>query len=44
MSRSTPPVSASFRGEARPVRRRSRTFRPNYLSFAGTYQFPLTLP
>jgi hypothetical protein len=26
------------RGEWRPVKRRTRTFRPNYLSFAGTYQ------
>jgi hypothetical protein len=26
------------RGEPRPVRRRTRTFRPNYLSFAGTYR------
>src|ERR1700722_14109667 len=26
------------RSEGRPVRRRTRTFRPNYLSFAGTYQ------
>jgi pyruvate-formate lyase-activating enzyme len=29
---------------ARPVRRRTRTFRPNYLSFAGTYQCNLTCP
>jgi hypothetical protein len=43
MSRSVPPVSASSRGEGRPVRRRTRTFRPNYLSFAGTYQCPHTL-
>ncbi len=28
----------------RPVRRRTRTFRPNYLSFAGTYQCNLTCP
>ena len=35
---------ASARGEARPVRRRTRTFRPNYLSFAGTYQCNLTCP
>jgi hypothetical protein len=34
-TQSTPPLT---RGEARPVRRRTRTFRPNYLSFAGTYQ------
>lgn len=35
MAEPLPPLS---RGEGRPVRRRSRTFRPNYLSFAGTYQ------
>ncbi|MCS7045440.1 MAG: radical SAM protein, partial [Gemmataceae bacterium] len=28
----------------RPIRRRTRTFRPNYLSFAGTYQCNLTCP
>ena len=28
----------------RPVRRRTRTFRPNYLSFAGTYQCNLRCP
>jgi hypothetical protein len=33
-----------MRGEPRPVRRRTRTFRPNYLSFAGTYQCNLTCP
>jgi pyruvate-formate lyase-activating enzyme len=32
------------RAGARPVRRRTRTFRPNYLSFAGTYQCNLTCP
>lgn len=37
----TPPLS---RGEARTVKRRSRTFRPNYLSFAGTYQCNLSCP
>lgn len=31
-----------FRGDARPVKRRTRTFRPNYLSFSGTYQCNLT--
>src|SRR3989442_11226085 len=31
------------RGEAR-TRDRSRTFRPNYLSFSGTYQCNLTCP
>jgi radical SAM protein with 4Fe4S-binding SPASM domain len=34
----------SDRGAGRPVRRRTRTFRPNYLSFAGTYQCNLTCP
>jgi organic radical activating enzyme len=37
----TPPLT---RGEGRPVRRRTRTFRPNYLSFAGTYQCNLSCP
>jgi len=32
------------RGEPRPVRRRTHTFRPNYLSFAGTYQCNLSCP
>jgi hypothetical protein len=32
------------RGGPRPVRRRTRTFRPNYLSFAGTYQCKHWLP
>lgn len=32
------------RGECRPVKRRTRTFRPNYLSFAGTYQCNLSCP
>src|SRR5438477_1742265 len=36
-----PPLT---RSGARPVRRRTRTFRPNYLSFAGTYQCNLTCP
>lgn len=39
--RGTPPLT---RGDARPVRRRTRTFRPNYLSFAGTYQCNLKCP
>jgi pyruvate-formate lyase-activating enzyme len=34
----------SHRQADRPVRRRTRTFRPNYLSFAGTYQCNLTCP
>src|SRR5262245_31025009 len=36
-----PPLT---RGDPRPVRRRTRTFRPNYLSFAGTYQCNLSCP
>ncbi|MCI0462192.1 MAG: radical SAM protein [Gemmataceae bacterium] len=32
----------SSRGPGRPVKSRTRTFRPNYLSFAGTYQCNLT--
>ncbi|MBI3411200.1 MAG: radical SAM protein [Planctomycetes bacterium] len=32
------------RGPGRPVKRRTRTFRPNYVSFAGTYQCNLTCP
>jgi pyruvate-formate lyase-activating enzyme len=43
-SSSRPPAPPSPRGEGRPVRRRTRTFRPNYLSFAGTYQCNLTCP
>ncbi len=38
------PAPPPARGEARPVRRRTRTFRPNYLSFAGTYQCNLSCP
>ena len=34
----------SERDACRPVPRRTRTFRPNYLSFAGTYQCNLTCP
>ena len=34
--------SSASRDEVRPVRRRTRTFRPNYLSFAGTYQCNLS--
>src|SRR5579872_4872165 len=40
----TVPSPTDGRGGARPVRRRTRTFRPNYLSFAGTYQCNLTCP
>src|SRR5207302_2874768 len=32
------------RSPRQPVKRRTRTFRPNYLSFAGTYQCNLTCP
>jgi radical SAM protein with 4Fe4S-binding SPASM domain len=38
------PSPTDGRVGARPVRRRTRTFRPNYLSFAGTYQCNLTCP
>ena len=34
--------TAKERDAGRPVARRTRTFRPNYLSFAGTYQCNLT--
>jgi organic radical activating enzyme len=37
----TPPLG---RGEGRPVSQRTRTFRPNYLSFAGTFQCNLSCP
>src|SRR5262245_41738815 len=36
------PSSPPPRDEGRPVARRTRTFRPNYLSFAGTYQCNLS--
>src|SRR5882724_2548613 len=38
------PPSSPPRGGGRPVARRTRTFRPNYLSFAGTYQCNLACP
>src|SRR5436190_14634309 len=38
------PVPPLARDSDRPVRRRTRTFRPNYLSFAGTYQCNLDCP
>jgi len=44
MSQHPSPIIPSERGPGRPVRRRTRTFRPNYLSFAGTYQCNLTCP
>src|SRR5262249_55164323 len=34
----TSPIPPSGRADARPVRRRTRTFRPHHLSFARTYQ------
>src|SRR5436305_10076882 len=37
-------LMAFSRESGRPVPRRTRTFRPNYLSFAGTYQCNLTCP
>lgn len=37
-------MNTASRGEGRPVARRTRTFRPNYLSFAGTYQCNLACP
>ena len=39
-----PAPTTPVRGEGRPVTRRTRTFRPNYLSFAGTYQCNLSCP
>src|ERR1044072_2086203 len=42
MLEATDPFSG--RGPGRPVKRRTRTFRPNYLSFAGTYQCNLQCP
>ena len=35
-------MASSERETCRPVPRRTRTFRPNYISFAGTYQCNLT--
>src|ERR1700736_750243 len=40
----SPPLPPLTRDGNRPVRRRTRTFRPNYLSFAGTYQCNLSCP
>jgi hypothetical protein len=39
-----PAVPPPGREGGRPVRRRTRTFRPNYLSFSGTYQCNLSCP
>src|SRR3954464_6622140 len=36
------PSSPPPRGEGRPVARRTRTFRPDYISFSGTYQCNLS--
>jgi hypothetical protein len=44
MSASPPSLPPLTRTGARPIRRRTRTFRPNYLSFAGTYQCNLSCP
>jgi pyruvate-formate lyase-activating enzyme len=43
MSTPTLPLPLA-REPGRPVRHRTRTFRPNYISFAGTYQCNLTCP
>lgn len=40
----TSPPKGLTRGAGRPVPRRTRTFRPNYISFAGTYQCNLSCP
>mgnify|MGYP002784816460 CR=1 FL=1 len=37
-------ASPTERAQGRAVKRRTRTFRPNYISFAGTYQCNLTCP
>jgi pyruvate-formate lyase-activating enzyme len=44
MSHAASRAAPLTREGARPVRRRTRTFRPNYLSFAGTYQCNLNCP
>src|SRR5712692_3446930 len=44
MSNPPRPATPLTRDGGRPVRRRTRTFRPNYLSFAGTYQCNLDCP
>src|SRR4051812_15463287 len=38
------PLPPLTRSAGRPVRRRTHTFRPNYLSFAGTFQCNLSCP
>jgi hypothetical protein len=44
MPSASPRSPSLVREGGRPVKRRTRTFRPNYLSFAGTYQCNLTCP
>jgi organic radical activating enzyme len=44
MTSRAPSLTPLTREAGRPVARRTRTFRPNYLSFAGTYQCNLTCP
>src|SRR5882757_6978691 len=44
MKPSVLPMTPANRGPGRPVRRRTHTFRPNYLSFAGTFQCNLSCP
>ena len=39
-----PPMPPLTRDDGRPVADRTRTFRPNYVSFAGTYQCNLACP
>src|SRR5689334_13373522 len=42
---SRPPITPPLdRGEARPLRRRTRTFRPNYLMLCPSYQCNLSCP
>jgi pyruvate-formate lyase-activating enzyme len=44
MTRPSPVTPPLGREGIRPVRRRTRTFRPNYLAFAGTYHCNLSCP
>lgn len=44
MPRMKEKASGAGRGESRTKGRRTRTFRPNYLSFSGTYQCNLSCP
>src|SRR5689334_16622982 len=44
-SMTPPPIRQGLnRGEARPIKRRTRTFRPNYLMLCPTYQCNLACP